>query len=109
MSGFITRIVDTQETTVVAFSYREVSQDTVKTIMGVEKVNEDMMNHWIGEGGNSFERLASTIEFRLLNCCRFYSNSSEALDDMVANFQMEDEVRGSSIETKIESGGESDG
>ena len=109
MSGFVTRIVNTEETTAVATTFHEVTEDTVKTIMSVETVNEDMMNNWFGEGGDSFALLASTIEYHLLNCCRFNSNSAGALDDLVANFQMEDGVRGSSIETSTTGEGESDG
>lgn len=97
MSEYIDVLVDTEVTNEVMSRVFRTNEFQAKALCSLGEVNEEMMNNWFGPAGNSFQKLASTVEGYVVNGIRFTSNASEGLDNLVTNFAEVDQARADSL------------
>lgn len=89
--------------------YFDLGTEEEAATANLYNVHEDMINNWMGQGGEAFRALAGTIECELRSNLRFSFNQYDVTDKQANNASQADSDRSKSIDVNTQTGSTSGG
>ena len=84
--------------------HMQISEDEAKALKALGEVHGDLMSYWLGDSGEVFRKMASTIEVEMGDAVRFSDNCAIGNDQLIVNFGSADSDRADSIGISSEGG-----
>ena len=105
MGSYDDVIMDYEATQGALIDHIQISEEEAALLKNLDDVHGALANYWLGESGEIFCQMASTIEVEVGDAMRFSENCTVANGQLITNAEALDSDRADSIETSTDGSG----
>ena len=102
MGNYDDVIMNYEATRGAMMDHIQITEEEAALLKNLDDVHGDLIDYWLGESGEVFRQMASTIEAEVGDAMRFSENCTVGNDQLITNAEELDVDRSNSLETSTD-------